>query len=57
MRMGAFWPIRSPIGEVVKVGFGSNWVVGLARRIIVGGWIIVGGLFFRYLKRGFADVL
>ena len=24
MRMAAFWPTRSPTGEVVKVGFGSN---------------------------------
>jgi hypothetical protein len=24
MRMAAFWPNRSPTGEVVKVGFGSK---------------------------------
>jgi hypothetical protein len=24
MRMAAFWPTRSPTGEVVKVGFGSD---------------------------------
>lgn len=27
MRMTAFWPIRSPIGEVMKVAFGSNLAV------------------------------
>ena len=28
MRMAAFWPTRSPTGEVVKVGFGSKPVFG-----------------------------
>jgi hypothetical protein len=27
MRMAAFWPTRSPTGEVVKVGFGSRAAV------------------------------
>jgi hypothetical protein len=27
MRMAAFWPTRSPTGEVVKVGFGSTSAV------------------------------
>ena len=27
MRMAAFWPTRSPTGEVVKVGFGSTAAV------------------------------
>jgi hypothetical protein len=27
MRMAAFWPTRSPTGEVVKVGFGSRGAV------------------------------
>jgi hypothetical protein len=27
VRMAAFWPTRSPTGEVVKVGFGSQAAV------------------------------
>jgi hypothetical protein len=38
MRMVAFWPTRSPTGEVVKVGFGSNWayLLGPGRRTGLG---------------------
>jgi hypothetical protein len=34
MRMAAFWPTRSPTGEVVKVGFGRERTQGRGGRSI-----------------------